>query len=162
MINKLKATAIAFALMLGTVMGFGFSEGQALASDSDNILAPVLAYQKGMYVYDVDVMMNQFTADAVVLSPNRKPFVGIKTITAAYKSVIDLFQFNVDHEVKEVVSVSDEWAYVQTHGSGELIIRPSGDIVPQEVSEVFFLRKVGKEWKIARYIFNTTLPQPKK
>ncbi len=162
MTNKLKATAMAFAVMSGMVLGFGFSEGQAMASDRDDILAPVLAYQEGLNVYDVDAMMNQFTADGIVLPQNSKPLVGIETLSSVYAGSINALRFNMDHEVKEVVSMSDEWAYVRTHGSGDLTILSSGAKIPQEVTEVFFLRKEDKEWKIARYIFNTTLPRPKK
>jgi len=162
MTKKLKATAMALALMLGTVIGFGFSGGQALASDRDDILAPVFAYQKGLNDYDVDVMMNQFTADGIVLPQNFTPLVGIERLRTIYTKGINYFHFNIDHEVKEVVSLSDKWAYVRAHGSGVLTIQGSDAKIPQELSEVFFLRKEGKKWKIARYIFNTTLPRPKK
>ncbi len=161
MTKKLKVTAMAFALMLGTVIGFGFSGGQALASDRGDIEAAIKKYERALGASDVDSIVKLYTTDGVFMSPNNQPAVGAEQIRAAYTAAFKMIDIdNPKFGIKEIVLMTDDWAFVRSLTFGTATIIPTGAVVSGTNSEVFIFHKdKAKNWKIARYIFSTTDPR---
>ena len=67
--------------------------------------------------------------------------------------MFDTIKLNVGLKIEEIVP-SGDYAYAITSSNGEVTLLDKGTIVPNKGRELFVLRKVGGEWKIARYMFN--------
>ena len=153
-INKLKTAA--FAVML--TLGFGSGTALAEADTHDpKLLKAVQNYLAAMNEgYNVPVLMDQFTEDAVVLNSNGRAIKGKADLTQAYNSVAGEVDFQISHSVEEVIPLGDNFAFIRMHGSGTLTMIKGGAVVPQELNEVFLVRKGSDgEFLIARYMFNT-------
>jgi len=114
MTKKLKATALAVALMLGVVLGFGAGGGQAMASDRADIEAAIEKYDRAFNASDVDSITKFYTADAVLMVPNRPPIFGAKKVGEFYANVFKVVTINGALDLQEIVSMTGDWAFVRT------------------------------------------------
>ena len=79
--------------------------------------------------------------------------VGLEQLKAAYRHVFDAIKLNVSFKIEEIIP-SGEYAYVITSSNGEVTILDKGVTLPEKNRELFVLKKVAGDWKIARYMFN--------
>jgi ketosteroid isomerase-like protein len=85
------------------------------------------------------------------------PIVSSATdILAWYQNCFKLITLDVVFEIKEVVVVSDEYAFATTTSAGTQKDNASGEVVNEGNHELFVIQKVDGEWKLARYCFSTT------
>ena len=158
MTKKLKTTALAVALALGAVLGFGFSGGQALASDRADIEATVKNYIRELNAGNTDAIMRLITDDAVLMSPNNLPKEGIENIRAFYAKGLEGASINVDLTIQQVVPMTDDWAYVRSTSASSITFKSDGAVISGTNAELFILHN-DNGWKIAQYIFATTDPR---
>ena len=85
--------------------------------------------------------------------------LGIEQVETAYAAVFQAIDLNVEFEIVEIEVVSDAWAFARTNSAGTTTINATGDKVAEGNQELFVLRKVEGDWKIARYGFSTTNPR---
>lgn len=159
MTKKLKATGLVLALMLGAVLGFGFVGGQALASDREDIEEVLKKYARALGTSDVEAVVALYTTDGVFMSPNNQPAVGAEQIRAAYTAAYSFI--NIDTPtfgIKEIVSMTDDWAFVRSVTFGTATIVSNGAKVSGTNAELFILHN-DNGWKIAQYMFSTTDPR---
>ncbi len=149
--NSLIQTVSTVALLLGVSSG-------AHAADSDDIEALLEAYESVLNASDVDGILELYTDDGVFMAPNNPSAVGIEQVEAAYTAVFEAIDLNVEFDIVEIEVISDDWAFARTNSAGTTTINATGDKVPEGNQELFVLRKVDGDWKIARYGFSTTNP----
>jgi len=158
MTKNLKATVLGVALMLGAVLGFGLGGVQALASDRTDIEAAIKKYDRAFNATDVDGIMALYTADAVLMPPNRQPVFGVENVGEFYARLFNDVRISGALDFQEVVSLSDDWAFVRTTSVSNIVIKSNGDEISAHGQELFILHK-DEGWKIARYMFSSTLPR---
>ena len=65
----------------------------------------------------------------------------------------------VEFDIVEVEVIAQDWAFARTNSSGTTTINATGDKVAEGNQELFLLKRVDDNWKIARYSFSTTNPR---
>ncbi len=152
--NRLTKTIVAAVLILGSLCG-------AYAADSDKaeIEAVLKGYERVLNASDVDGVLKLYTEGGVFMAQHNPSAVGIKQIEAAYTAVFQAIDLNVEFEIVEIEVIADDWAFARTNSSGTTTINATGDKVAEGNQELFVLRKVDGNWKIARYCFSTTNPR---
>ena len=81
---------------------------------------------------------------------------GKDNIETWYDKCFELITLDVTFNVKEVVVVSEEYAFASTTSAGEQKVNSSGKTTQEGNHELFVLQKEDGEWKIARYCFSTS------
>ena len=94
-----------------------------------------------------------YAQDGVFMPTEAPTAVGLEQLKAAYRHVFDAIKLNVSFKIEEIVP-SGEYAYVITSSNGEVTILDKGVTLPEKNRELFVLKKVAGDWKIARYMFN--------
>ena len=149
--NSLRQTVSTVVLLLGVSSGL-------LAADSDEIEALLKNYERVLNASDVDGILTLYTEDGIFMAPNNPSAVGIEQVKAAYTGVFQAIDLNVEFDIVEIEVISDDWAFARTNSAGMTTIKATGDKVPEGNQELFVLKKVDGDWRIARYSFSTTNP----
>jgi ketosteroid isomerase-like protein len=74
--------------------------------------------------------------------------------------VYDAITLDVNFEVAEIRQIAPDWAFARTNSAGKVEIKATGEGGPEANQELFVFQKIDGVWKIARYCFSTTNPQP--
>jgi uncharacterized protein (TIGR02246 family) len=114
------------------------------------IKAVVDAYAAALNGSDVQGIVDTFTDDAVLMDLDRPTTIGRERLRADYERGLDLGQVHREFDVDEILH-SCHVATVRTHSTGTLRIEGAGEI-SSEARELFVLKRVDNEWKIAQYI----------
>ncbi len=149
--NRLIKTIAAAALILGSLSG-----AHAAESDQENIHAVLKAYEQVLNASDVEGVLKLYTKDGVFMAQHNPSAVGIQQVEAAYTGAFQAIDLNVEFDIVEVEVIADDWAFARTNSSGTTTINATGDKIPEGNQELFVLRKIDGDWKIARYAFSTT------
>jgi len=152
--NQLIQTIAAAALILGSLSG-----AHAADSDRENIHAVLKAYEQVLNASDVAGVLKLYTEDGVFMAQHNPSAVGIHQVEAAYTGVFQAIDLNVEFDIIEVEVIADDWAFARTNSSGTTTINATGDKIPEGNQELFVLRKIDDDWKIARYAFSTINPR---
>ncbi len=151
--TQLIQTIAAAALILGLLSG-----AHAADSDKARIEAVLEGYERVLNASDVDGILELYTEDGVFMAPNNPSAVGIQQVEAAYTGAFQAIDLNVEFDIVEIEVISDDWAFARSNSAGTITINATGDKIPEGNQELFVLRKVDGDWKIARYSFSTTNP----
>ncbi len=152
--NPLIQTVTMAALLLGSL-----SCGQTADSDKAQIEAALKGYEQVLNASDVDGILKLYTEDGVFMAQHNPSAVGIHQVEAAYTGAFQAIDLNVEFDVVEVEVIADDWAFARTNSSGTTTINATGDKIPEGNQELFILKKIDGNWKIARYAFSTTNPR---
>ena len=152
--NQLIQTIAVAALILSSQSG-----AHATDLDKAQIEAVLKSYEHVLNASDVDGVVRLYTEDGVFMAQHNPSAVGIQQVEAAYTAVFQAIDLNVEFDIVEVEVIADDWAFARTNSSGTTSINATGDKVAEGNQELFVLRKVGGDWKIARYAFSTTNPR---
>ncbi len=149
--------------LLAMVAGLGLSsiEPAALAADSAQaeIEALLRDYEQALNASDVDGVLRLYTDDGVFMAQHNPSAVGTEQVEAAYTAVFHAIDLNVEFDIVEVEVIAQGWAFARTNSSGTTTINATGDEVAEGNQELFLLKKIDDNWKIARYSFSTTNPR---
>lgn len=130
-------------------------------ANEEAVAATLVRYQEALNAADAEAAMKLYTADAVNMTPNNPPLVGIEALRKAYIAGFQAIQFNVKFQIVEVVEMAPGWAYARTSSAGTTTNRKTGARSVEANQELFILKKeAGGEWKITRYSFSSTNPLP--
>ena len=142
----------AFALL------FSDTGAQAADSDADQVRALLKNYERVLNASDVPGVLELYTEDGVFMAQHNPSAVGIDQVEVAYTAVFQAINLNVEFDIVEVEVIAPNWAFARTNSSGTTTINATGDEVSEGNQELFVLKKVDGDWKIARYGFSTTNP----
>ncbi len=151
---RLIQTLAAAILIFGSLSG-----AHAADSDRENIHAVLKDYEQVLNASDVAGVLKLYTKDGVFMAQHSPPAVGIHQVEAAYNGAFQAIDLNVEFDIVEVERIADDWAFARTNSTGTTTINATGDKIPEGNQELFVLRKIDGDWKIARYAFSTTNPR---
>ncbi len=128
-------------------------EVKAQANDRKEIENLIFSYRDALNASEANSVVSLYTENGVLL-PNTAPTaVGTVQVLATYQYVFDNFNFNLAFTLDEIV-VRGDYAFARSTSKGSVVIKASGETVPDENRELFVLERVEGEWKIARYMYN--------
>ncbi len=151
---RLIKTLAAALLVFGSLSG-----AHAADSDRENIHAVLKAYEQVLNASDVAGVLKLYTDDGVFMAQHNRSAVGINQVEDAYTGAFQAIDLNVEFDIVEVEVIADDWAFARTNSSGTTTINATGNEIPEGNQELFVLKKIDGNWKIARYAFSTTNPR---
>jgi uncharacterized protein (TIGR02246 family) len=122
-----------------------------MTSDEESaIRAVVEAYAAALNGSDVQGIVDTLAEDAVLMDLDRPTTVGRERLRADYERGLGLGRVSREFHVDQILS-SGEIATVRTHSIGTLTMKGT-DEIRSEARELFVLKRVDGEWKIAQYV----------
>jgi uncharacterized protein (TIGR02246 family) len=121
-------------------------------SDEAAIRKVIDAYGDRLRASDVRAVVDLYTDTAAVMQPELETTVGKQQLAAAYDSVFATMILDFTFELEEVLADGDI-AAVRTTGTGTMTVRATGEAMPARFRELFVLRRLSNDWKIAQYMF---------
>lgn len=138
------------------------AKSQTTASREQARIEQVLnKYEQALNASDVNAAVQLYTDDGVFMAPENPAAVGTKVLGLAYAGVFQAIGLKLKFQVVENKLLSPEWAMLRTTSTGTVKILANGAEVPGSNQELFLLRKVNGDWKIARYSFSSVLKPAK-
>jgi uncharacterized protein (TIGR02246 family) len=120
----------------------------------------ILAYEAAVNSANADAVLALYADDAIWMPENIAPLLGKAAIRLRVDSAFAEIALNKRWHVHEVI-VAGAWAIVRATGSGTVTVKASGHEIQESHNELFVLhRDVNREWKIARFIYNSDRPPP--
>ena len=102
---------------------------------------------------DAETAITSYAKDGIFMPTEGPTATGLEQLKAAYRHVFDTIKLNVGFKIEEIVP-SGDYAYAITSSEGQVTILDKNITAPEKNRELFVLKKVNGEWKIARYMFN--------
>ena len=91
--------------------------------------------------------------------PQHQPSsTGTSALNNTYNGFFQMLKFNVKFDIKEVHVFTPEWGFARTESQGTTTLVANGKDNHEANQELFVMKKVSGDWKIARYCFCTMNP----
>ncbi len=156
---------IIIILILATTLVYGQepinpnSGGIMSNVESKRIESVLDNYFKALNNSSVPQALAQYGADGVFMPKEAPTATGQEQLKAAYEQVFKTLAFiNMGFTIDELI-IENNMAIVRTSSLGDVKIVANGAIIEgARHRELFVMQKLNDEWKIARYMFNTTAP----
>jgi ketosteroid isomerase-like protein len=152
--------AIAALTMLPAIAGpdsvesFQFSSDPVISTQQHAAYDVVHRYEQLLNAGDTARIVNLFAPDGVAEWNDKPTFATRQEKIAAYDALFKIAKFSTVFGYAGI-DVTGDTAVVRTfHHKGATILEGGKEVVDLN-REVFVLRKLGNEWKIKLYIFNT-------
>ncbi|MGR9354957.1 YybH family protein [Rhizobium leguminosarum] len=128
----------------------------AISGTSDDELAAIeataISYLTAFNRADAAAVVANYADDGVLMAPARPAVVGKDMLTKVYPQVFEAVGFDMTYDIKEVVRISAEWAFVRSATEGIETNKATGEVQPAQYQELFVLRRSTRgTWQIARY-----------
>ncbi len=143
-------------VILGLVTIFSVLIGytaNAQSNDKAAVEAVVQNYFKALNAGDAAAATAYFTSNGELLPTGAPTANGKEQILGTFNYVFDNFSYALKVTIGSV-NVQGKYAIVSSTSQGNYTIKGNGDKVQASYRETFILEKEGKEWKIARYMYN--------
>lgn len=123
------------------------------------IEANAVAYLTAFNRVDIAAVLATYADDGVLMAPGKPAVVGKDELAVVYPKVFATTGFDMTYEIKEVVQISADWAFVRSATEGTETNKATGIVMPAAYQELFLLRKsaVGT-WQTARYCTSKISP----
>lgn len=144
-----------FAVAILFTLSAQVSVFAGVSSESEKAKQVVVNYFSALNEGNVEKIVSLYHANSVFLPNNAPASRGLEDIKKTYKSVLNTINLNTMH-VYHHVSVSGATAVVESKANGSLTILETGEKLPANDNELFILKKIKGEWKIDRYMFNSS------
>ena len=115
----------------------------------------VVDYFSALNKSDLKTIVSLFHTDSVFLANNAPASRGIFEIEKKFKAVFNKIKLNTTHKYHHV-SVSGNIAIVESKANGNLTVLKTRETLPANDNELFVLKKINGNWKIDRYMFNSS------
>lgn len=122
-------------------------------NDQAAIKELLFTYRDALNASSVDQVLPLYTTDGVFMPTGFPTAVGTEQVKGAYTGVFSMIQLNIEFFIDEI-AVDGDHAFARTTSRGTTLIHATGENVPEENRELFVLRREGREWRIAQYMFN--------
>jgi uncharacterized protein (TIGR02246 family) len=128
-----------------------------VADDKTAITTLLRAYETALNASSASAILSLYAPDGVFMAQSFPTAVGRSSIREAYDRIFAAITLSVEFDIIEVVLVSEAWAFARTASKGTTVVKAGGGI-KEANQELFVLRRVDGDWKIAMYCFCTTNP----
>ena len=135
---------------------FTYSPDAQVSAVQRQVKRVVELYQDGLNSSDFTKIRPCFTADAVAEWNEKATVVGVEAMVKPYEELFKKIKFDTDFQY-DAVDVYGDIAVVRTHhptGQTELFLADGSKKLDFN-REIFVLRRMGVDWKIILYTFNT-------
>ncbi|MCJ1313828.1 hypothetical protein MMC25_007508 [Agyrium rufum] len=119
-------------------------------------------YEDALNASSTSAAVALYTSDGIFMPQHSPSAIGTEALQKAYDFVFNTITLSVKFTIQEVEVVAPEWAFARTNSEGKTKVNATGGGGPEANQELFVLKKVNGDWKIARYCFSTTRPPPGK
>ncbi|MDO4930403.1 MAG: SgcJ/EcaC family oxidoreductase [Bacteroidales bacterium] len=127
------------------------ADAENTAADTAAVEALISTYQTALNASDAVAVAAVYTTDAVVMGPGAPTVSGNANVQQMYAQLFEGMTLNLTFHIDEVV-LDGEYGFVRSHSDGDVT---AGDAtVPSSFRELFVVKKVDGEWKIAWYEYN--------
>ncbi|KAK1080386.1 hypothetical protein LTR33_005588 [Friedmanniomyces endolithicus] len=134
--------------------------GVKMTSDTDGIKKTLNAYRDNLVASNVEGCVNLYASDGVLMAPGYETQVGHDAVKQWYANIRKLVTLDVEFDIHEAVAITEEYGFARTSSVGTLKINATGVTRKEANQELFVMKKVEGEWKIARYCFSESkLPE---
>ena len=116
-------------------------------------------YKQSLNKSDAKLAQSLYAKDGIFMPSEAPSAIGSENILKAYEFIFSQIQLTIEFYIEEI-EVEGNLAFATTSSKGSVLIRATGDNLPEANRELFVFEKIDGEWKIARYIFNKTVPKP--
>jgi uncharacterized protein (TIGR02246 family) len=131
------------------------------AADKAAITSVLSAYEAALNASDTDAVRRLYADDVVLMRPFRPSVVGKAAVRQPSVAGPRVSKLNVKFTIAEIVEMAPDWAFARTNSAGTITATATGATSPEANQELFIFRKdADGAWKIARYSFSPTIPQP--
>ncbi|MBA5689964.1 YybH family protein [Rugamonas apoptosis] len=121
---------------------------EELAAIKANAVAYLTAFNRA----DVAAVLATYADDGVLMAPGMPAAVGKDELAMVYPGVFATVGFDMTYEIKEVVQISADWAFVRSATEGTETNKATSVVMPAAYQELFLLRKsTAGAWQTARY-----------
>lgn len=127
--------------------------------DKQEIETLLNQYKKSLNTSDATLATSLYAKDGIFMPTEAPSAVGREQIKASYEFVFSQIQLSIEFFIEEIL-IEGDMAFATTSSKGTTLIHANGQTVPEENRELFVFEKIDGNWKIARYMFNKTKPQP--
>jgi uncharacterized protein (TIGR02246 family) len=128
-------------------------------SDQAAITALLQTYGSILASRSLPDLLNIYTPDGVLMAPGYSPAVGTQALKTSYERIFSTIKLDIEFSIDEIVVMEDgEWAFARTTAEGRKFWLLKGTDEEHRNQELFVLRKVKGEWKVARYCFSSMKP----
>lgn len=134
--------------------GFAFSPEQAIAAQQRDVYAVVHRYESLLNAGDTPGILNLFAPDGVAEWNDKPTAVTLQQKRDAYDALFRIATFTTVFGYAGI-DVHGDTAVVRTYHHKGATVREGGKEVVDLNREVFVLHRIGGQWKISLYIFNT-------
>jgi len=131
-----------------------FASDPQLAAQQRQVYDVVHRYETLLNAGDTAGIMAMFAPDSVAEWNNRPTFATPQERKAAYDALFKEAKFSTVFGYASVDAYGDTGVVRTFHHKGATVVEGGKDVVDLN-REVFVLRRIGDEWKIVLYIFNT-------
>ncbi|KAK1823695.1 hypothetical protein LTR12_001881 [Friedmanniomyces endolithicus] len=131
---------------------------RVLTSDTDGIKKTLNAYRDNLVASNVEGCVNLYASDGVLMAPGYETQVGHDAVKQWYTNIRKLVTLDVEFDIHEAVAITEEYGFARTSSAGTLKINATGVTRKEANQELFVMKKVEGEWKIARYCFSESKP----
>jgi len=122
-------------------------------SADDEIRELLRRYETSLNTSDPDLAAACYTRDGVFM-PTTVPSLAGAEMRDGYARIFEKIRLNVVFSVDELVVASNDLAFALTQSHGTQTIVATGVESVESNREMFVFRNEGRDWKIARYMFN--------
>ncbi|KAK3622112.1 hypothetical protein LTR56_020809 [Elasticomyces elasticus] len=129
-----------------------------MTSNVEGIKKTLNSYRDALVASNAEECASLYASDGVTMAQNFFPVVGRDAIKEWYSNCFANIALSVSFDIKEAVVVSEEYGFARTTSAGTQTINKTGQTSKEANQELFVMKKVEDEWKIARYCFCTTNP----
>ena len=104
-------------------------------------------------------LLSIYTPDGVLMAPGYPPAVGTEALRTSYEKIFSTIKLEIEFNIEEIVVMEGgEWAFARTTAEGRKFWLKQGKDERHLNQELFVLRKIEGEWKVARYCFSSMKP----
>jgi uncharacterized protein (TIGR02246 family) len=142
-------------LSQATTANFTENETLSYSQEDKTAISTLVAqtYAGAIASSNADKVTDLFTSDGVLMAPDAPTVVGSTAIKSAYQGVFSAVGLDLSFSIDDV-AIDGEYGYVRSHSGGNVTVQATGDTALAGYREIFVVKKVDGQWKIAWYHYN--------
>jgi uncharacterized protein (TIGR02246 family) len=110
-------------------------------------------YRDALAGGDTDTIVGAYTTDGVMMPQGFATASGQAAVRQVYEAIFAGLAYDLQFTIDEVI-VFDDYAVARSTSAGTVSVKAINQSSPDTNRELWVLRKVGGEWKIAWCMFN--------
>lgn len=124
------------------------------AADEDAVRTLIAkTYRDALAAGNAAAIADAFAPDGVVMPPEGATYRGTSEVKGNYEGIFTAVGLDLQFSIDEIV-LDGDWGFARSTSDGTASILADGTSSPEVNRELWVVRKVNGEWKIAFYMYN--------